>query len=202
MATSPSTFAPSAPLARLMDRVRAAAQKNTSVDWGAVLANAPLLVLTYGIVQLSTEDVSALATTAMPDDWVQAAAALPTVSTKNLRKLQQAFDSKGFVSITAADRFCTVEFARERQLAEQAARDQAINASAGYNALTTRLAGDGFEPTFDEAMAALKGYAALGATKAGAGLVALTVEAADAARRQVDVAAGVFVKLRNQLGRD
>jgi hypothetical protein len=195
MTTSTLNFEPSAPLDALMGQVRSAARKNTSADWGAILVNAPLFILTYGIVQLSTEDESALATTAMPDDWVLGAAALPSVSAKNLRKLQRAFDSKGFVSIKAADQFCTVEFARERQAAENAARERAIGASEGYHALSTRLAGEGFDPSFEEALITMKGYA-VEVSKVGASLVSMTAEAAEVARRQVGAAFNVLNKLR------
>lgn len=200
MSTATPTFTPSAPLIALMAGVRASAQKHTSVDWAAVMVNAPLFVLTYGILTLSTDDTRALGTTAMSDDWVRSAAALPTASTKNLRKLQQAFDAKGFVSIAVADRFCTVELARERQLAEMLAREQALSVSAGYGALMARLAGEGFEPTFDEALSTLKGYASE-LSKAGAGLVSLTAEAAASARRRVDAAASVVGRLLSPLSR-
>lgn len=171
------------------------AGQHTTFDWTIAAVNVPLFVLTYGIVQFSTEDERALATTPMPDSWVLSAAGLTSASNKNLRKLQKAFEAKGFVSINDADRFCTVEFERERQAAEKTARERAVGGSAGYLALSTRLSADGIEPTIDEALSSLKGYAS-DLAKAGAGLAAISAETAVWAGKGLGVVAGALRSVR------
>lgn len=153
------TQVPSVALARLMAEVKATAEKHTKTDWGAALVNLPLMVITYGLVELSTEDTSALKSTAMPDSWLCAAAELPGASPKNLARLLQSLDARGFVSIDEADRFCAVELSREQESERQRKSEQSLLAakkSAGHEALTLRLAAERFEPAPEDAYAKLR----------------------------------------------
>jgi hypothetical protein len=156
------------------------ATKHTSTDWSAVALNVPLFVLTYGLVAMSTEDRSALAVTAMPDSWVCAAAELPAAAPKNLARLRQAIDKRGFVSIEDADRFCTVELAREQEAALQRTRAAAVergHESVGYAALTLRLEADGGDLSPEQAYAKLRG-SVRGLADASVGLLSLASDKA------------------------
>lgn len=166
------------------------ATKHTRTDWSAVALNLPLFVVTYGLVAISTEDRSALAAAAMPDTWVCAAAELPAASAKNLARLRQAIEKRGFVSIEDADRFCTVELAREQEAACQRTRAAAVEqgrAGLGYAALSLRLAADDGDLTPEQAYAKLR-ISVRGLADAGVGLLSLAADKAAWLGKGVSVA--------------
>ena len=152
MTTLPDIFSPSPELAALIADVRTLASKHTRFDWSALALNVPLMLLTYGIVKLSTEDASALKTTPMPDKWVVRAAALTGASLKNLKRLSSVMQAEGLVSIEDADRFCCVELERERQTCVESKREVSVSKSQGASALAARIEAAGIEPSIQEAL--------------------------------------------------
>ena len=185
-----------------MAMVAALAKKHTKVDWGASLAFVPLAVITYGLVQLDTEDRSALDRTAVPDVWVERAATLPCASVKNLITLQKALGRKGYVSVTAADEFCAVELAREMNAAatEASAKLKAdATETAGFAALRNRLATQDYEPTTQEVLPQLMDHAK-DWLSAGAGVVSFAAEKAVWVGKGMGLAADVMRGLRKAPG--
>jgi hypothetical protein len=188
--TDRQNYQPSNALGRLMAGVALMATKHTRTDWSAVALNLPLFVVTYGLVAISTEDRSALAAAAMPDTWICAAAELPAASAKNLARLRQAIEKRGFVSIEDADRFCTVELAREQEAACQRTRAAAVEqgrAGLGYAALSLRLAADDGDLTPEQAYAKLR-TSVRGLADAGVGLLSLAADKAAWLGKGVSVA--------------
>ncbi|MNR71507.1 hypothetical protein D3C71_21350 [compost metagenome] len=128
-------FSPSRELAELISQAESMTRRHTRHDWSASLLNVPLLLLTYGLVQLSEEDTKELAVTPMPDSWVVQAAALPAVAPSSLQRLRKALKANGFVSIRDANDFCSVECAREQLRHDQAQRQARQEAAAGGQAM-------------------------------------------------------------------
>ena len=197
-----NTYQASVALSRLMAEVQAMAQKHTKTDWGAAILNLPLMVVTYGLVELSTEDKSALARTPMQDAWVCAAAELPGASPKNLGRLLKALDDRGFVSIEEADRFCAVELSREQESARQRNTEQsrlAAQKSAGHEALSLRLASERFDPAPEDAYA--KVYANLKDWfDASAGVASFAAEKAIWVGKGLGLAAKAMQQVRKSAG--
>lgn len=175
-----SQYQPSNPLGRLMAGVALMAAKHTQTDWAIAALNVPIFVVTYGLVALNTADRTALASTPMPDAWVRAAAELPGAAPKNLARLLKAIERQGFVSIEDADRFCTVELAREQEAARQveieAARERG-RTSEGRAALVQRLAAADSDLTPEQAYAKLRG-SMKGLADAGVGLMSFASDKA------------------------
>lgn len=193
---------PSVALSRLMAEVQAMAQKHTKTDWGAAILNLPLMVVTYGLVELSTEDKSALARTPMPDAWVCAAAELPGASPKNLGRLLKVLDLRGRVSIEEADQFCAVELSREQEAARQRKSEQsrlAVQKSAGHEALTLRLASERFDPAPDDAYAKIRANLK-DLFEASAGVASFAAEKAIWVGKGLGFAAQAMQQLRKSAG--
>lgn len=197
MTSTPEPFPPSEELAELIDEVQALARKHTKCDWGAVVLYLPLVILTQGLVHLSTEDESALKTTPVPDAWVVRAAQLHSASLNNLKRLHKALQDKGYVSIQDADRFCCVELERERQSLAENKRQQAVGQSLGAAVLAARIEAAQAEPTFQEAVEQGRQYlAALSA--ASSDLANAAVQQGVRLSRGVSAAADVLRGLRRR----
>lgn len=178
--TDPKPYQPSNLLGRLMAGVALMASKHTRTDWAIAALNVPLFVVTYGLVALNADDRKALATTPMPDTWVRAAAELPAAAPKNLAKLLKAIERQGFVSIEDADRFCTVELAREQDAARRSeleAAQECGRTSGGHAALVKRLAAVDSDLTPEQAYAKLRG-SVRGLANAGGGLMSFASDKA------------------------
>lgn len=185
---------PSIPLGRLMAGVALMAAKHTQTDWAIAALNVPLFVVTYGLVALNSDDRKALADTPMADTWVREAAELPAAAPKNLAKLLKAIERQGFVSIEDADRFCTVELAREQDVAQNRERAAALEqgrASAGHAALVQRLAASDSDLTPEQAYAKLR-VSVKGLADAGVGLMSLASDKASWLGSGVSTAVGLL----------
>ncbi len=201
MNNTPEPYEPSPALGRLMAEVSALARQHTQTDWGAVTLNLPLMVLTYGLLELSTEDKSALARTPMPEAWVCAAAELPTASRRNLARMLRALEQQGFVSISAADEFCAVELARESEsdrCRQAAATKDAAQQSPGYEALKRRLDNEQFEPEPASAYARIL-VGVQDWYSAAAGVASFSAEKALWLGKGLGVAANLMKDLRRSL---
>lgn len=178
--TDHKPYQPSNLLGRLMACVALMAAKHTHTDWATAALNVPLFVVTYGMVALNADDRKALASTPMSDTWVRAAAELPAAAPKNLAKLLKAIERQGFVSIEDADRFCTVELAREQDVARQAELEAAREggrAGGGHAALVQRLKAADSDLTPEQAYAKLRG-SVKGWADAGVGLMSFASDKA------------------------
>lgn len=203
--TRPDEFAqykPSPELAKLISAAEAMTRRHTRFDWTAALANVPLLFLTYGLVSLSEDDTRELATTSMPDTWVEEAANLPGAATTNLRRLHRALKAKGFVSIREANDFCGVECARE-QLAfdkeQREARQEDARTSAGMLALTRRLGSQEVDFSPEEVAKSILGRAQ-GIAQAGADVAAFAAKQAAWAGKGLGAAADLVRSARDKVG--
>lgn len=203
--TESTTYRLSHALEDLCTDVDLATRRHTRVDWGAVVASVPVFVLTYGLIELDTDDRSALKTQAMPDEWVERAAALPDASARNLRRLLKALEAKGHVTIQEASEFCTIEIDRERAAAEArekvktAAAIQA-NPSRGHQRLANRLAASGYEPDVKEAAASVASFLK-DAAVASAGAAAFAAEKAVWMGHGLGLAAGAMKSVRETLAK-
>lgn len=190
-------------LEELCNDVDAETRRHTRVDWGAVVASVPVFVLTYGLVELDTEDRSALKTQPMPDAWVERAAAFPDASSRNLRRLLKALDEKGHVTVEEASEFCTIEIDRERAATEARETVKAVaaiqaNQSRGHQLLANRLAASGYEPDIKEAAASVASLLK-DAAVAGAGVAAFAAEKAVWVGHGLGLAAGAMKSVRKTL---
>lgn len=182
-------------LGNLVSGVQTMVQKHTKFDFGALILNFPLAFVTMGALTLSTEDKSALSNTPMPDEWLAAAAELPTASASALRRLQSDVAKVGYASIEAADRFCAVEITREQKASDLARVQANVVRSTGAALLAKRVEALGIEATFEDALAMGKRYAA-DIADAGVGAAAFALEKAVWAGKSLGAIAGVMSGIR------
>ena len=190
---SPQVIQVSTPLAALVLEVQVLAQKHTKLDIGAALLSFPVFVATYGVMTLNTDDKSALKSKSMPDAWVRAAAELPFASKRSLQRLQKDALRDGFVSIEAADRFCRLELAREKEVAERA-RAQAQSAkvvSPGVALLAERIDSVSMTATMGEALSRGRSHAT-SVAQAGLDIAGITVGTAVSVGKGIGAVAGAL----------
>lgn len=170
-------FTPSLALARLMDEVQHMTVKHTKIDFAGLIMSVPTLLISCGLIELSTEDSSALKSTPMSDAWLCDAAQLPTASGSSLKRLAKDVDRNGFASIEAADLFCTIELTREQKAFAILQKNASKDLSSGVALLASRVQSLGIEATLEEALEHGKQYAAELA-QTGLGVVTLATESA------------------------
>jgi hypothetical protein len=194
MTDTTNTFQPSEALVNLVREVQRMTQLHTKSDLGNFLASIPLFLITLGIVELPFDDKSALKTTPMDDAWLCAAAKYPTASPSALKKLAKDIARDGFVSVAAADQFCTIELLREQKAFEKARTTQP-DTSVGTSLLVARINALGIEPTVTEALAVGKEYVT-SITSASLGVAGFALEKAIWTGKGLGLVANVLKDLR------
>lgn len=194
-----SRFAPSLALKRLMDEVQHMTAKHTKIDFPGLIMSVPTLLISCGLIELSTEDSSALKSTPMSDAWLCDAAQLPTASGSSLKRLAKDVDRNGFASIEAADLFCAIELTREQKAFAILQKNASKDLSSGVALLASRVQSLGIEATLEEALENGKQYVAELA-QTGLGVVTLATESAIWIGKGMGVVAGAMKDIRKNAG--
>jgi hypothetical protein len=136
------------PLDAIEQRVKTLAEESTRIVPWALLANIALFIPSMILMTIvpppllrgkrlliDAEDRSALAATAVPDDFYADVANLPNASAEGLRYISDLIASKGWLSVLDAQKFVQIE---RRQTTDK--RNASAARREGFDVLKARLA--------------------------------------------------------------